>query len=264
MPLIKSNNYSDWDDWWKQAGHYKDYPSIAWDLMDGDKEDYLLNRTGNKRGLLLEVGCGAARLSARLAASGFTTVCLDSSKAALELAKKTYSEHSQPWRFGITADAYHLPYNDDVFDGVLSTGLLEHFQDPAPLIKEMVRVVKPGGFVYADILPQKKWRLLLLFDFLRPLLGRYTDPLFEMPFSRNDIMQFAADSGLKEVEVFPAGIYWPRWSVLRNNRFLIGLENAASRFTHPLFRKLDGTVLAEVFGIYYFMFGRKQSIICVK
>ena len=246
-----------WDQSWQHMENIIEFPSVAWDLMDDDKAHHLLSRIGDARGQLLEVGCGAARLSARLAVLGFTTVCLDSSQAALGLARETYRSRGQPWQLGIAADAYQLPYDEGVFDGVLSTGLLEHFQDPTPLLKEMVRVVKPGGFVYADILPKKTWRLLVLFDFLRPLLGRYTEPLFEMPFSRGDILKFAIGSGLKGVEVFPAGIYWPRWSVLRNNRFLIWLENAASRFTHPLFRKLDGTVLAEVFGIYYFMFGRK-------
>ena len=248
-----------WDGFWKSNPMVAEYQSLSWDLMDDDKELHLLMRLGNRQGILLEVGCGEARLSARLAASGFTTVCLDSSKAALELARGTYRSRGQSWLFGIAADAYHLPYDDNVFEGVLSTGLLEHFQDPVPLIKEMVRVVKPGGFVYADILPKKKWRLLLLFDFLRPLLGRYTDPLFEMPFRRKDILQFTAESGLKEAEVFPAGIYWPRWPFLRGNRFLVGLENIASRLTHPIFRKLDGTFLAEIFGIYYFVFGKKQK-----
>lgn len=257
MTVFDHKQRHKWDQSWQLRGNIFEFPSVAWDLMDDDKAQYLLDRIGEPPGRLLEVGCGAARLSARLAASGFTTVCLDSSQAALELARVTYHSREQSWQFGVAADAYQLPYNDNVFDGVLSTGLLEHFQYPTTLIKEMVRVVKPGGFIYADILPKKTWRLLLLFDFIRPLLGRHTDPLFEMPFRRDDILKFAIGSGLKEVEVFPAGIYWPRWSVLRNKRFLIELENAASRFTHPLFRKLDGTILAEVFGIYYFMFGRK-------
>jgi SAM-dependent methyltransferase len=247
----------DWDRSWKGLSLFRETPAAAWNLMDADKEAHLLKRLGDKKGLLLEVGCGAAHLSARLAASGFLTICLDSSKAALELAKETYRGQGQSWRLGTTADAYHLPYRDDVFDGVLSTGLLEHFQNPVPLIREMVRVLKPGGFVYADILPRKTWRLLVLFDFLRPLLGRQTDNLFEMPFSRGDIMRFAEESGLKAIEIFPAGIYWPIWPILRKHRFLTGLENSATRLTHPIFRKLDGTGWAELFGMYYFMMGWK-------
>lgn len=257
MSISDQKQRHKWDKSWKKLPGFVEYPSLSWDLMDGDKEDHLLKHLGCKRGVLLEVGCGAARLSARLAADGFTTVCLDSSTTALELAKETYRKHGQSWQLGIAADAYLLPYKKDVFDGVLSTGLLEHFENPTPLLKEMVRVTKPRGFVYADILHKKKWRLLLLFDFLRPLLGRYSETLFEMPFRRDDILKFAAEAGLQEIEVFPAGIYWPKWPILRNRRFLVGLENMASRITHLAFRKLDGTILAEIFGIYYFMIGRK-------
>jgi ubiquinone/menaquinone biosynthesis C-methylase UbiE len=257
MTGLDHNVRHEWDSSWRGLKSIVEYPSVAWDLMDNDKRDHLLSRLGNKRGILLEVGCGAANLSARLADSGFTTVCLDSSTAALEMAKETYRDRGQKWRLGVAADAYHLPYNDDVFDGVLSTGLLEHFQDPIPLIKEMARVVKPGGFVYADILPKKKLRLLLLFDFIRPLLGRHTEPLFEMSFRRENILKFAVESGLKDIEVFSAGIYWPRWPILRNNKLLVGLENFMCRTTHPLFKLFDRTKIADILGIYYFVFGRK-------
>lgn len=257
MNISDQSQRHDWDRSWQNMGEIIEFPSVAWDLMDDDKADHLLGRLGPARGRLLEVGCGAARLSARLAASGFATVCLDSSQAALGQARDTYRNREQPWQLGIAADAYHLPYADGIFDGVLSTGLLEHFQDPTPLIREMVRVVKPGGFVYADILPKKAWRLLLFFDFIRPLLGRHTDTLFEMPFKRNDLIRFAVESGLEKIDVFPAGIYWPRWPVLRRIRLLVGMENLMCRLTHPLFKSLDRSALAEIFGIYYFLFGKK-------
>jgi ubiquinone/menaquinone biosynthesis C-methylase UbiE len=250
----------EWDRSWQQIGNIIEFQSVAWDLMDDDKAKYLLDFTGNSRGRLLEVGCGSARLSARLAVVGFETIGLDSSLAGLTLAKQTYQQRGLNNFKGLSADAYQLPFADNCFDGVLSTGLLEHFQNPVPLLQEMARVTKPGGFIYADILPKKTWRLLVLFDFIRPLLGRHTDPLFEMPFSRKDILQFATESGLKDIEVFPAGIYWPRWPVLRGNRWLVGLENMMCRLTHPLFKSLDRSVLAEIFGIYYFMLGVKPKV----
>ncbi|MDO9069264.1 MAG: class I SAM-dependent methyltransferase [Deltaproteobacteria bacterium] len=256
MASAGNNTGSDWNSWWQEAGGYKENQSVAWDLMDSDKTGYLLDRIGRTQGRLLEVGCGTARMSVRLARVGYSTVCLDNSIFALSLARENYSKCK--WTFaGLAGDGYRLPFSDNAFDGVLSTGLLEHFRDPIPLIKEMVRVTRPGGFIYADILPKKKWRLLLLFDFIRPLFGRYTDDLFEMPFSRDDILGFLQTSGLKEAEVFPAGIYWPRWPVLRSSRLLVGMENTMCRITHPLFKALDRSFFAEIFGIYYFMMGRK-------
>ena len=42
-------------------------------------------------------------------------------------------------------EAVRLPFPDATFDVVLSTGLLEHFQDPSPIVREMARVLRPGG-----------------------------------------------------------------------------------------------------------------------
>lgn len=48
------------------------------------------------------------------------------------------------------ADMLDLPYEDNTFDGVFSSGSIEHvglFEDVQTAIKEMVRVVKPGGVI---------------------------------------------------------------------------------------------------------------------
>lgn len=48
-----------------------------------------------------------------------------------------------------------MPFEDKTFDLVLSFGVLEHFKDIDKPIKEMVRVLKPGGVFFADIVPEK-------------------------------------------------------------------------------------------------------------
>ena len=45
----------------------------------------------------------------------------------------------------VCADAEDLPFADRSFDAVLSTYALEHSANPAQMLREMVRVVKPGG-----------------------------------------------------------------------------------------------------------------------
>ena len=50
----------------------------------------------------------------------------------------------------VVADAHHLPFVDDVFDGVWIQAVLEHVLEPDKVAAEIHRVLKPGGLVYAD------------------------------------------------------------------------------------------------------------------
>ncbi|MBZ0277525.1 MAG: class I SAM-dependent methyltransferase [Anaerolineae bacterium] len=45
------------------------------------------------------------------------------------------------------ANIYHLPYADDTFDGVILSEILEHIDDDVAGLKEVYRVLKPGGVV---------------------------------------------------------------------------------------------------------------------
>jgi SAM-dependent methyltransferase len=45
----------------------------------------------------------------------------------------------------IVADAHHLPFNEEEFEVVLSTEMLEHVKDPFQVEREMRRVTAPGG-----------------------------------------------------------------------------------------------------------------------
>ena len=53
------------------------------------------------------------------------------------------------------ADARILPFKNASFEVVLSGGLLEHFPDPLPVLTEMVRILRPGGIFYADVVPSE-------------------------------------------------------------------------------------------------------------
>jgi SAM-dependent methyltransferase len=44
-----------------------------------------------------------------------------------------------------------LPFRDNVFDGALSLAVLEHVDDPFLCAKELLRVVKPGGKIFAMV-----------------------------------------------------------------------------------------------------------------
>jgi ubiquinone/menaquinone biosynthesis C-methylase UbiE len=64
------------------------------------------------------------------------------------------------------ADVLSLPYDDQSFDVVMAAHVLEHLSDPRRALKEMIRVLKPGGMVFLCLtrpsifgaLVQLRWR----------------------------------------------------------------------------------------------------------
>ncbi len=51
----------------------------------------------------------------------------------------------------LVADAHHIPFADNSFDGVYSLAVLEHVTSPHEVVAEMIRVLKPGGYLYSEV-----------------------------------------------------------------------------------------------------------------
>lgn len=51
-------------------------------------------------------------------------------------------------RVDVVAEGDDLPFDDNTWDYVLSSHVLEHFFDPIKAIKEWLRVTKPGGYIF--------------------------------------------------------------------------------------------------------------------
>ena len=220
-------------------------------IMDEIKIEYLrplLPRSGRT----LEVGCGAAHLSCFLAARGYQTVGLDYSDEALRVAQRNYSLTGVEGGW-VTGDGYVLPFATNTFDVVLSAGLLEHFENPVPLLQEMIRVLRPGGVFYSDIVPQKFSLMRALDRFRLRKSG-----LYEASWKRETILAFLHKAGLREVTVFPAGVFLPLWMpLLARLRAYQILHARVTAFLRPLTIRLDSTRLADYLGFYYFCYGVK-------
>lgn len=51
----------------------------------------------------------------------------------------------------VVGDAHKLPFLDGRIDGVMIQGVLEHVVDPAGIVSEIYRVLRPGGALYVDV-----------------------------------------------------------------------------------------------------------------
>lgn len=102
---------------------------------------------GRESQRVLDLGCGAGFIAIPLARAGHDVTGIDLSESTLSVARSR-SSPELPVRFE-RADVCAVPEPDASFDAVLALDLLEHVEQPAALIREAARVLKPGGqFIY--------------------------------------------------------------------------------------------------------------------
>jgi len=92
---------------------------------------------------VLDVACGIGYGSAILARHGASQVVgVDISPEAIAFGAKEYQAANV---FLTTGDACNLPFDEPMFDVVVSFETIEHLKDPERLLAEISRVLKPDG-----------------------------------------------------------------------------------------------------------------------
>lgn len=129
--------------------------------------------------LVLDVACGTGLVSRALVESwGCQVVGLDQSEPMLERGRDKLAAEPRlaPRVTFVEGEAEALPFRDDEFDHLTFTYLLRYVDDPATTLRELARVVKPGGRISSleFCLPGRfwfwPWRLYTRVGL--PLLGR--------------------------------------------------------------------------------------------
>jgi SAM-dependent methyltransferase len=93
---------------------------------------------------VLEIGCGLGTDGAEFARAGADYTGVDLTEAAVSLARRNFELQELPGEFR-TADAENLDFAEGSFDLVYSHGVLHHTPDTARAVREVHRVLKPGG-----------------------------------------------------------------------------------------------------------------------
>jgi ubiquinone/menaquinone biosynthesis C-methylase UbiE len=167
------------------------------------RESYdLLNATPGRR--ILEVGCGlgddAAALAKRVAPGG-SVVAIDGSQAMIDAARERHRDVAG-LSFDV-ADAAHLPFDDASFDACRIDRVLQHIEDPAQAIAEMVRVLRRGGVVVAF---DNDWETLTVDSpdrvLTRTILNAWCDR-FPSGWIGRRLVPLFLQAGLRDIVTYP-------------------------------------------------------------
>lgn len=100
-------------------------------------------------GQILEVGCGTGAMTrslARRADFSGKAIGVDQSAHFIEAARRFAQDESVAEQVDfLVGDAHSLNFPDGTFDAVFAHTLISHVTDPAAVLREMVRILRPGG-----------------------------------------------------------------------------------------------------------------------
>lgn len=234
----------------REAAFYDDRFLIAFDDRVGrDVRRDLGSLIGDVRARrALDLACGTGYAAIGLAVAGLAEEVHASDLSAKMLERCRDNAHAVdvPIRIAL-ADAERLPYADDAFDLVVARGALHHVPSPETMLREVRRVLEPGGVavVLAEpTAPGEKqvaavvgtaYRVVEAWRRLRRRPKDLEHEQWEMAsmaanlhtFAPGDVERLARDAGFTEVNAGTASWAWVL--TLGLNYYLVGESERLAR-----------------------------------
>lgn len=199
-------------------------------------------------GTIVDIGSGSGRLISRIGSeiTNCKLVGLDYAEHSIRLVNRNFLKFNLNGS-ALCANAFHIPIKSNSVDAVVSGGVLEHFNETEInfIIQEMVRILKPEGKFYADIVPNKS-------SLCRPII-LFKHGGYENSFSKNQWRKILSENGLRSIDIFrgciiPINFYG--W-------FKNGIKLKLMYKLQPYINDLDDTILSNILGFMYYVFAKK-------
>jgi SAM-dependent methyltransferase len=197
----------------------------------------VLDGVGPLESPVLDLGSGMGVMARELASRGLTVESVDVSAEDQEVAASlTEGTGLEPRVRFSPADGAALPFPDGAFGSAVSLNVLHHLADGGSVLREIVRVLRPGGvIVLADFSCEG-------FDFAKRVLSAEGGVHPEGPVTLDWARGFLASLGLAETGV--AEVHHERFATFRTP------VNAAYGSVPPAFKALDRAGLFTALDVF--------------
>ncbi len=176
------------------SGEYFNEVSGKWDSM---REQFFSEKVRDEAVMKVktefgktaaDIGAGTGFMTEGLLNAGLNVVAVDSSAEMLEVLKQKFG-HLKEVQIVLTKPG-RIDIAENSVDYVFANMYLHHVEDPLTMIKEMVRIMKPGGKLAITDLSEHKYD-----ELLKEHHDRW--PGFNMP----DLYEWFVKAGLKEISI---------------------------------------------------------------
>ena len=205
-----------WSNLWQQNQFDYLLQVAARDPLSTYLEAYL-----DPNDLTLEGGCGLGQYVLHFQQRHYRIIGGDFSFNALQTHRRLYAQSPL-----LTLDLLKIPLADNSIQAHISIGVVEHLVDgPEPILNEIYRTLKPGGFLLLTVPWLNGYRRLAQGQlqkkyYVQRDLGH---PFYQYAYSQQEIEQFLRPIGFEVQEFYP-------YSPAKGMREVTFLKNLYARF----------------------------------
>jgi len=241
-----------WEEFYLDCGKMDSLEKEYKKLYLGKATQQVLEYSSNlqKGRIFLEIGCGNGFLGEELAKQGWLFIGVDFSLNALRGLKKRLESRGVENFMLIHSDIKNLPLKDNSVDLIYGGGVIEHFKDNLPVLKNLHRVLKEKGVAFntvpllniGNFMYRSLWggipnlpilKQLAEFIHIRILKGKHMVFGYELMFTEGQLRRMHANAGFTNkiiIDRFDIPVELNAIKNSRIRRFVSGLSRKSRHF----------------------------------